>query len=225
MKSLITNILKSNNKLYNDINNIIISYIPREDNLFDLYNKFLIDFGYNLSTHEQVSKEQENLFEYFHVLQELICYLLKNGISIGDTDNNIKDYLENYNNFIFDILKKKIDSNLSITQVEFLEYYLIPFLLTKKDIFSSILFETNSIHLYYENICFEIDDDNESYEIFDGNEPFEIKKKYYITFVDIIKCYTKIVLKYDKNIIKDICTDPSLYDDKLVVEINSINEM
>lgn len=164
-------ILQTDNRIYNDINNMIMKY-NCENSLFEIYLKYY---------------ERDSLQEYFQMIHCIQNYLINNSIILGDSDKDIKKYIKNFNKGVckeldsFDYDQKKdyefynvpdydIDYSeyddkytadiceITPRQLLFLKYHMIPFLLNQKNVFETCIYRHPKIVINYSNFKIGISD-------------------------------------------------------------------
>ena len=159
-------ILQTDNRIYNDINNIIMKY-KCENSLFEIYLKYY---------------ERDSLQEYFQMIHCIQNYLINNSIIPGDSDKEIKIHIKKFNKGVceeldsFDYDEKKdyeiyndpdydIDYSeyddeyddeysadifkMTSRQLLFLKYHMIPFLLNQKNVFETCIYRHPKIVIKY----------------------------------------------------------------------------
>lgn len=172
-------ILQTDNRIYNDINNMIMKY-NCENSLYEIYLKY---YG------------RDSLEEYFQMIHCIQNCLISYSIIPGDSDKEIKIHIKKFikevceqlNSFDYDEKKdyeiyndpdydidysKYNDINdeyyddeytadiLKITprQLLFLKYHMIPFLLNQKNVFETCIYTHPKIVISYSNFKIKISD-------------------------------------------------------------------
>lgn len=141
-------ILNKDKRLYKDIINTISLYYTK-DNLWLLYKIFV----------------NENLTEYFEVINLLLKKLTENYIIVGDSNLHIKNKIKNF---------EWEDNLLENHQSVFIKDIMLPYLFEKKNILSTTI---------YKHPFFIIKFDNYEYTI-----------KNNLTLKSLLKSYTKIYI-------------------------------
>lgn len=178
-ESIFSRILDKDSRLYTDVNETIETYYnyTYRGKLYDIY---LQQFG------------EDNLYDYFQMINLLCEYLSSELIMIGDTDEKIRSSLESYYIYLIDNYEELKNNKISVIngvttrletfeekQIDFTKNYMITYLSEQNNIFDTIIYRYPKINL----ICKKYN--------------FDLTTKKILTLGLLIQFYIKVYIKYN----------------------------